>query len=104
MGRTRQLADDAIAIYPSKYNQRVQVASYNLFFKDSVICKVKHDHLEFTKPTIDYQGKVKTPNEVKSIFRFHIMEDLPGGHFSISDESDEDTIIVYFSDKIEDND
>ncbi len=75
------------------------------FFDEPVIVEVKFDKIIFTHPTIDYQGPYYNPskNEKYNSYVFFVINDyLQEGEFPIDmDESDEDHIVIYFEDKIE---
>lgn len=77
---------------------RFILISKNEFFSSEIIVKINEDEIIFTKPTIDYSGKLIKPTKTNkkgnwysfSLYSEHIKE----GKFLISEESNEDKIII----------
>jgi len=73
------------------------------FFKEPVIINLKDGCLEFTKPSLDYRGKLFSFNSSKKDewYRNSLSSfDMPLGKFYFDeDESNEDIVVVYLDDK-----
>lgn len=68
-----------------------------MFFQGDVIAKIIEDRIEITRPTIDYQGKSKTPFKINGQKMAIYITDprMKEGEFEIDEDSDEDKLIIY---------
>lgn len=82
-----------------------RIISDDKFFNDPVIVEIFHDKVVFKHPTIDYQKSYYNPtkNEKYNSYIFFVVDDtLQEGEFPVDqDESNEDRLVIYFEDKIE---
>jgi hypothetical protein len=96
---------DSVFVYKSTYPYKRYISSNSIFFngENRYKVKVEYDKITFNKPPITYEGK--TYNSKKGVdgwINFHIKCEFPLGKFDFDlDESDEDSVVIYFKDKDE---
>jgi len=95
-----ELVNGVINVYTGRGNYKIISVKTNNFFKkdENIIYKVYDDRIEFTKPFLDYNSKTVKISLIHSGWLvFNITcEKLSDGTHEISDESNEDKVIVYF--------
>jgi hypothetical protein len=79
--------------------------SCNPFFYSEIIVKINEDSIVFTKPTIDYYGKTIKPTKTSKkynwvTFKLYV-ENMKEGKYIISEENNEDIIVIYFNEQIQ---
>ena len=93
---------NTISVSKAFRNRFVYLTTKNPFFKDKelYIYNVEDNCIVFTRPTIDYNGKTIKPTATnkknKSWVSFGIKADIPTGKYEIDEDSDEDTVYLYF--------
>jgi len=78
---------------------QVHISSKSNFFDGYLIIKDDGESLTFTKPTIDYNGKMYKPKFYKKAQNYitAIVSEMPLGKFDFDDEeSTEDELVVYY--------
>ncbi len=78
---------------------QVHISSKSNFFDGYLIIKDDGESLTFTKPTIDYNGKMYKPKYYKKAKTYitAIVSEIPLGKFDFDDEeSTEDELVVYY--------
>jgi hypothetical protein len=77
--------------------------SSNPFFYSEIIVKINEDSIVFTKPTIDYSGKTIKPTKTNKKYKWVTFslyaENMKEGKYIISEENNEDIIVIYFTDE-----
>lgn len=86
-----------VRIYRQKGGTFILASNDRMFYQGDVIVKIFEDRLEITRPTIDYQGKSKTPFKINGQKMAIYITDpiMREGTFEIDEESDEDKLIIY---------
>jgi len=74
------------------------ISSKSSFFDSPIKCKVVDDCVIFERTTPMFEGKTIKPKKDKSgWWRFQIIGDgIPNGKLDFEDESNEDSVIVYY--------
>lgn len=82
----------------NKYFQNsVDVASNSPFFSYPIIVKDFGDKIVITHPSMDYRGKLNSLSLHKGFYNGSFIANIPPGkYFFDQDESDEDTLVVYY--------
>ena len=78
---------------------QVHISSKSNFFDGYLIIKDDGESLTFTKPTIDYNGKMYKPKFYKNTQTYitAIVSEMPLGKFDFDDEeSTEDELVAYY--------
>jgi hypothetical protein len=86
-----------VRIYHQKGLTYTLSSDDRMFFQGDVLTKIIDGRLEITRPTIDYQGKSKTPFRINGQKMAISITDpiMREGTFEIDEESDEDKLIIY---------
>ncbi len=76
----------------------VNISTNITWFHDSqIIVRDDGEKLIFKKPTIAYKGRSYTTSPTQCGWVcFSIKSEIPTGHYQISDESDEDNLVLYY--------
>ena len=89
-----------INIYKKASKNGKQVSVLHPFFRDKedIVAHIFHDHITFTKPTLDYRGRTHKPCKADSDWLFFCIYDpndyVPLGRLMISEDSTEDEIVI----------
>jgi hypothetical protein len=78
---------------------QVHISSKSNFFDGYLIIKDNGESLTFTKPTLDYNGRMYKPKFYKKTQTYvtAIVSEMPLGKFYFDDEeSTEDKLVVYY--------
>jgi len=88
------------SIYVTKHSSinQVHISSKSNFFDGYLIIKDDGESLTFTKPTIDYNGKMYKPTFYKKAKTYitAIVSEMPLGKFDFDEESTEDELVAYY--------
>lgn len=92
------MGDNIICVFKATRVNFVSITTkIDWFNTPSIIVRDDGIKLTFKKPTIDYGGRTTSPNLTNSGWiTFVIKSDIPINRYKISDESDEDSIIIYY--------
>jgi hypothetical protein len=98
------MTDTMISIEPFPRKNQRRIRTRSRFFMDEVIINVLHDRIMFRKPSIDYSGKThklyKNPNY--DWFYTTLYCEIPVGEYEFDkEESNEDYLVAYFKEKVE---
>ncbi len=98
------LEENQISIRETKHDTR-RIATINPFFKESIVINIETTKVIFSKPMLDYTGKIVkfSPYSTHPTYICHINSNrLEKGVYVIDEEeSNEDQVVIYFEDKIE---
>ena len=90
-----------VSVYLCRINSnQVRLCSNSCFFNDEIIVNIDDEKIVFTKPTIDYRGKLYKMTKIKNNgdFQATITTDIEFGTLEIEeDETDCDRITIYYS-------